>query len=193
MRTSRQFLYANERIMEGTLDQDAGAEIRDGAKVLATIGVPPEELWPYTMDNLFLEPSEEAYKAAVQIETKTYLTVDQTEEEMKLCINEGFPFVFGVTLYEPFESDEVAATGVVPMPKPRDKVVGGHAITCVGYDDAHKAFKVLNSWGVDWGDKGYCYFPYAYLTNPELCNDLWTIRMVEPPDPNRKWIIPTVT
>ena len=187
---SRLFVYANERIMEGTLNEDAGAQIRDGAKVLATMGIPDESAWPYTAENLLKKPSEEAYKEAVQDEVKTYLTVDQTLEEMKLCINEGYPFVFGVTIFAPFEGEEVARTGIVPMPKDTDEIVGGHAITCVGYDDDKRMFKVLNSWSSNWGDNGYCYFPYDYLTNPKLCSDLWTIRSIAPTDPNRTWVVP---
>lgn len=191
---SRMFVYANERILEKCLNEDSGAIIRDGAKVLSTMGVPDESIWPYTKFNLFLEPSQDAYKQAVQDEVSTYLTVDQTLEEMKLCLTEEFPFVFGVTLFEAFESAEVAKTGLVPMPSQTDKVIGGHAILCVGFDDNRYGgtFEVLNSWGNSWGDKGHCYFPYSYLTNPYYCSDLWTIRSVAPTDPNRQWVIPTV-
>lgn len=189
---SRLFIYYNERLMEGTVDQDSGAQIRDGAKVLATMGVPDESLWPYVDSNLYLEPTQPAYQSAVQDETRVYLTVDQTLDEMKLCLHEGFPFVFGATLFPAFESDTVAITGMVPMPDINDQSIGGHAITCVGYDDTKQTFIVLNSWGPNWGDHGYCYFPYAYITNLDLCTDLWTIRSIAPTDPNRTWVIPPV-
>ena len=109
-----------------------------------------------------------------------------------MCIHEGYPFAFGVTLFEEFESDEVARTGIVSMPTSTSKPIGGHAILCVGYNDTKKTFKVLNSWSDRWGDKGYCYFPYDYLTNPDLCNDLWTIRSIAPTDPTRQWVVPQI-
>ena len=189
---SRMFIYYNERLMEGDVDQDGGAELRDGAKVLATIGAPDETLWPYVDANLYLEPTETVYKSAVQDESRVYLAVEQTLNEMKLCLYEGFPFVFGATLFPEFESDTVAQTGQVPMPTGNDQSIGGHAILAVGYDDSKQVFTVLNSWGPNWGDHGYCYFPYEYLTNSYLCSDLWTIRSIAPTDPNRTWVIPPV-
>ena len=189
---SRLFIYYNERLMEGTVDQDSGAQLRDGAKVLATVGAPDESLWDYQDSNLYLEPKASAYENAVQDESQVYLAVDQTLNDMKLCLHEGFPFVFGVTLWPEFESDAVAQTGIVPMPNTNSNSIGGHAILCVGYNNATSMFTVLNSWGPNWGDHGYCYFPYAYLTNPDLCTDLWTIRTVAPVDPRRTWVVPPV-
>lgn len=191
-RLSRLFIYYNERLLEGTVDQDAGAELRDGAKVLATMGVPNEADWEYLDSNLYLEPPVKAFEDGVQDVSKVYLKVVQTLNEMKLCLHEGFPFVFGVTLWPEFEGDDVAKTGMVPMPNTNEQPIGGHAIICVGYDNSKQVWIVLNSWGDQWGDHGYCYFPYAYLTNPDLCTDLWTIRSIEPTDPNRKWIRPAV-
>ncbi len=64
------------------------------------------------------------------------------------------------------------------MPKKKEKVLGGHAVMAVGYDDNREAVIVRNSWGKEWGDKGYFYMPYAYITNSHLCDDFWTIRIV---------------
>ena len=91
---------------------------------------------------------------------------------------EGYPFVFGFTVYESFESEEVARTGEVAMPGPGEKAIGGHAVLAMGYDDAHRRFLVRNSWGTDWGEKGHFTMPYAYLTDSNLSDDFWTIRLV---------------
>ena len=80
---------------------------------------------------------------------------------MKGCLAEGFPFVFGITVYESMMSDAVAQTGIVPMPTTQEKVLGGHAILAVGFDDKTQRFKFRNSWGTTWGDDGYGYLPYA--------------------------------
>ena len=190
---SRLFIYFNERLVEGTINEDCGAQLRDGAKVIARYGVPDESLWQYIDSNLYVEPTQDAYKAAIQDEVLHYLAVNQSLNEMKLCLHEGFPFVFGATLFPEFESDQVAATGIVPMPTGNNQPIGGHAIIAVGYDDKTQLFTVLNSWGNQWGDHGYCYFPYDYLTNLELCTDLWTIRTIAPTDADRKWIVPTIS
>jgi len=92
---------------------------------------------------------------------------------------EGYPFVFGFTVYESFESPEVAKTGIVPMPNPNtEQQVGGHAVVAVGYDDSQQRFIVRNSWGAAWGLAGYCTMPYAYLTDHQYSSDFWTIRGV---------------
>ena len=98
---------------------------------------------------------------------------------MKGCLASKFPFVFGFTAYESFESPKVAKTGILGMPASDEKVVGGHAVMAVGYDDATRMFIVRNSWGSSWGQKGYYRMPYAYLTDSNLASDFWTIRSVE--------------
>ena len=98
---------------------------------------------------------------------------------MKGCLASGYPFVFGFTVYESFESSEVARTGDVPMPSAEEPVVGGHAVLAVGYDDEDAVFICRNSWGPAWGDAGYFYMPYAYLLDDNLSDDFWTIRVVE--------------
>jgi C1A family cysteine protease len=95
---------------------------------------------------------------------------------MRSCLAEGFPFVFGFTVYASFESAKVANTGVVPMPVLAEKVLGGHAVLAVGYNDKQKRFLVRNSWGTGWGMSGYFTIPYAYLTDSNLADDMWTIR-----------------
>ena len=102
---------------------------------------------------------------------------------MKGCLAEGYPFVFGFTVYDAFESDEVAKSGKLNLPKKTEQCVGGHAVLAVGYDDAAKRFIVRNSWGADWGMGGYFTMPYEYAFGGHgraaLASDFWTIRDME--------------
>jgi C1A family cysteine protease len=82
-------------------------------------------------------------------------------------------------VYDSFETPEVAQTGIVPMPKDTERMLGGHAVMAVGYDEKKQYFFVRNSWGEAWGDRGYFYMPYAYLQNKYLSSDFWTIRDME--------------
>jgi C1A family cysteine protease len=96
---------------------------------------------------------------------------------MKSCLAEGYPFVFGFTVYESFESEEVAKTGKMIMPKKGEAQVGGHAVIAVGYSGSR--FIVRNSWGTSWGMAGYFTMPFDYLLDENLSDDFWTIRLVE--------------
>jgi C1A family cysteine protease len=178
---SRLFIYYNERAMEGTVNQDSGARIRDGIKSVVKLGVPPETEWSYSTDMSLVtkKPPAPAYTDALKNKVIAYHRVVQNISQMKGCLAEGYPFVFGFVVYESFESDTVAKTGVVPMPNPNaEQQVGGHAVVVVGYDDAQQRFIVRNSWGTGWGMSGYCTMPYAYLTDHQYSSDFWTIRGV---------------
>jgi C1A family cysteine protease len=183
---SRLFIYWNERKLEGTVDSDSGAQIRDGMKVVAKVGVCPSASrprghadWPYEPRRLRDEPPEACFAVARENQITAYQRLRQELSQMKGCLAEGYPFVFGFTAYGAFESDRVARSGALDLPAAREKVVGGHAVMAVGYDDATQRFLVRNSWGDDWGKKGYFTMPYAYLTDPQLAADFWTIRQTE--------------
>lgn len=176
---SRLFLYYNERALQNTVNSDSGAFIRDGIKTLNVNGICPEKEWPYDTNKFAQKPPQKCYTDALKCTIKSYQRLNNTNlSQLQSCLSEGFPFVFGFTVYESFESQQVAKTGMVPMPSPKEKVVGGHAVMAVGYDDSKQAAIVRNSWGKDWGVKGYFYMPYGYITSSHLCDDFWTIRIV---------------
>jgi C1A family cysteine protease len=172
---SRLFIYYNERVIEGTVDQDSGAFIRDGIKSLAKQGACSESDWPYKIATFRKKPSASCYRTAKKHRIFSYHRIN-TVDEMRSCLAEGFPFVFGFTVYDSFESHEVAKSGVVNLPAAKEKVVGGHAVMGAGYNDSKKRFLIRNSWGTDWGKKGYFTMPYAYLADRNLSDDFWTIR-----------------
>jgi C1A family cysteine protease len=175
---SRLFIYYNERVIEGTVGSDSGAQLRDGVKAAAKLGVCPETEWPYDINKFIDKPPPQAFSDARHDLASNYLRIPQVLSQMKGCLAAGYPFVFGFTVYQSFESPAVATSGMVPMPKPAEKVLGGHAVCAVGYDDSQQAFIVRNSWGPKWGKKGYCFMPYTYLTDAQLASDFWTLRRI---------------
>jgi C1A family cysteine protease len=175
---SRLFVYYNERVIEHSVNQDSGAMLRDGIKTLAKQGVCTEARWPYLISQFTKKPTPTCYKEALNRQIISYQRL-ATTDEMRACLADKFPFVFGFSVYESFESQEVAKTGVVPMPKVGEKQLGGHAVLAVGYDDAKKQFIVRNSWGPKWGIAGYFMMPYKYLASRNLSDDFWTVRAGE--------------
>ena len=176
---SRLFIYYNERAIEHTVQSDSGAMIRDGIKSLVKQGVCSEKKWPYVIAKFAAKPPAACYTEAQQHQATAYARL-QTVDEMRTCLAEGYPFVFGITVYESFESQQVAKSGVVPMPsRTREKMLGGHAVLAVGYSDAQQRFLVRNSWGTNWGMRGYFTLPYAYVGDRNLSDDFWTIRRQE--------------
>jgi hypothetical protein len=180
---SHLFIYYWERYLEGGLEaiaQDNGAYIRDGLKVLAKLGVPPESFWPYLPERFAEAPPVVAMVAARQHQVLAYRRLmDGNLHTMKACLAEGFPFTFGFTVYESFESSAVSQSGRVPMPGNNEQAIGGHCVAVTGYDDAQQLVTFANSWGTEWGDQGYGYMPYAYIGNRDLATDFWTVRVVE--------------
>jgi C1A family cysteine protease len=188
---SRLFIYYNERKIEGTVDQDSGAMIRDGIKTVAKQGVCPETEWPYEAipadanghfppgSREATKPTDACYQDALKNRVTTYQRVITTLDQLRGCLAAGYPFVFGFTVYESFESQQVASSGEAPMPKAGEKQLGGHAVLAVGYDEDQQRFIVRNSWGPGWGMKGYFTLPYPYLLQDTLSSDFWTIRSVQ--------------
>jgi len=175
---SRLFIYYNERAMEGTIASDSGAQIRDGIKSVAKQGVCPEPMWPYDITKFKTKPAKPCYVEALKHKVTLYQRLVPTLNQLKGCLASGYPFVFGFTVYDSFESAAVAKSGHAPMPAPGEASIGGHAVMGVGYDESNHWFIVRNSWGAGWGMKGYFTLPYSYVTDANLADDFWTIRLI---------------
>lgn len=172
---SRLAIYYNERKMEGDVSQDGGAAIRDGIKTLKVDGAGPESLWPYNIAKFAEVPPAKYVKEALKFEALSYARVVNSVTAKQQVLAAGRPFVFGFTVYQSFESAQVARTGILPMPEPGEQQVGGHAVVANGYKTIgnHLYWRVRNSWGATWGDRGHFWMPYQYSMS-----DLWVINKV---------------
>jgi C1A family cysteine protease len=175
---SRLFIYYNERAYKGKTNKDSGASIRYGIKSVSKIGVCPEALWEYDITKFTEKPPEKCYADAKWHHVVKYKRVIQTLKQLKQCLLEGFPFIFGFIVYESFESYEVTKTGIMPIPEEDEQILGGHAVMACGFSDEKEAVLVRNSWGKNWGISGYFWMPYGFIINPEYCADFWTILRV---------------
>lgn len=169
---SKLFIYYNARIDK---TKDTGASIRNALKGIAKYGIAIESKWPF--DNLMRfnkEPPKEVYASALKIKFNYYKII--TLNDMRNCIKDRVPFVFNMVRFSNFNN---LINGVMSMPTHLDKPIGRHAMVCVGYNDNTKRFIVQNSMGSGWGNKGFLEIPYSYLTEPKLCTDMWTARLIK--------------
>lgn len=176
---SRLFLHYNARAIAGTQNQNKGAQIRDAMKSVAKQGICRESLWPYRAYRYASQPPQPAYEQALAYQSIVYQRLRHELEELKICLAQGFPIVFGLTVYSAFDSVQMTSRGVLHLPKKDEEKVGGHAVLLVGYKDASQRFIVMNSWGKTWGQQGYFTLPYDYVLDPKLARDFWTLRAVE--------------
>jgi C1A family cysteine protease len=175
---SRLFIYYNERVILNTVLSDSGAFIRDGIKTLNYDGVCMETDWPYLITKFTKKPPAELYQEALKNQVLQYLRLNNERLSLlKSCLSEGYPFVFGFTVFESFW--KVGSNGIIPLPKDRERRIGGHAVMAVGYNDLKKHFIIRNSWGNGWGKNGYGFMPYNYIADTDRADDFWTIRLVE--------------
>lgn len=180
---SRLFVYYNQRLWDDCVRDDAGAAIAVGVRVLARLGVPTEKSWPYDRNLFAVQPPEDVYREASRLRATDWWSVGLDPRAVRGCLAAGFPIVFGTRCTESFM--HAPANGVVPMPGAGESANwrhGRHALLLVGYDDARQLFVVRNSWGEDWGDRGYGYMPYAWVLHPEWTHSCWAIRLTERAD-----------
>ncbi len=169
-------LYYDSRELEGTAKVDGGATLRDAIKCTRNSGVAHEFLWPYNPGRVLTRPPLSVYADAEKFEAITYQRVTVNATHVKVALATGYPVLIGLTLYESFQSAEVARTGIVPMPDlDQESVAGGHAILAYGYGDHPGHFTIRNSWGVQWGNKGDCYIPEDYVGSTKYGADFWRI------------------
>jgi len=177
---SRLFVYYNAREIEDCVDEDSGCMIVNAILGIQEKGACSEETWPYDIENFDEEPSEEAFGEAANFLVEDTMSVDVNLNEWKQALADGHPIIFGLKLFESFDSQR--KPGLVPSPSKKEsarETHSGHAMLCVGYSDKDKVFIVRNSWGESWGDEGYCYIPYDYLMNEKYNDgDTWVIKQL---------------
>jgi C1A family cysteine protease len=173
---SRLFIYYNERAIEGTVSEDAGAEIRDGITTLTKWGVCSEAEWPYQPAHFRSKPAAQCYADAKKNVIESYQRVPQTKDSFQAALFNKRPVIIGFTCYESLENDAVERTGDVPLPGDNEKAIGGHCVLASGYR-ADGKIRFRNSWGTTWGDGGYGTLPWDYVLDPNLASDFWFIEV----------------
>jgi C1A family cysteine protease len=170
---SRLFAYYNGRKIENCIDIDDGAEVRDVLKSVKKWGICDERLYSYNIGYFNVHPSNEAYLDAMRNKIKVYARVNQNMTDIKMSLTSGLPVIIGFTCYSSF--DEVGHTGILTMPQRNEKMLGGHCCIIMGFDDSTQMLLIQNSYGSEWGNKGFFLMPYKYAINKGLADDFWVI------------------
>lgn len=174
---SRLFIYYFERYLEGTVDYDSGAMVRDALKVLHTYGAPPETEWPYKISRYRTAPTVKVDADALAHKVTRYLRVSRPHVQSVLA--RKLPVIFGFTVYESFETN-IGASGVMPYPHIGEQILGGHCVMAIGYKQINGELHYIcrNSWGPDWGDAGHFYMPARVILNSRMSSDFWAAEVV---------------
>lgn len=177
---SERYLYYNARIealkRQGKNEAnlvDNGTSFFDAIKSLQLDGICREVLCEYSSENgIDLKPTDDAYKDGRTRLITEAMNVKMTESDIKSALSEGCPVAVAVRLFDSFAN---MSHGFVPLPDDdeiraveNENIDSSHAMVICGYSDENKVFVVRNSWGTSFGDKGYCYIPYSYITNEHL-------------------------
>jgi C1A family cysteine protease len=171
---SRLFLYAICRSLDDTpLNQDNGTTIRTACASLLNYGSCQESLYPYIISNYVNLPPLNTFYNSKRFKKFTYTFINPDVTSLKNCLKTyNVPIIFGFIVYSSFMSNSVSNSGNVPIPnKKTERIEGGHCMNIVGYNDSNQTFICANSWGTNWGNKGYCNIPYNYLLDPTLASD----------------------
>lgn len=192
-RKSRAFNYYCAGSREGDTSDDG----RDPFYTFLSLhldGLCDETYWSYTPDHILGHPTLASYTAAAHRHALAYYTVTADVADVKSALASGFSVAIGILVYESFEGQQAASTGVVPLPGPNDRMLGGHMLAIVGYSDVQHGncppghLIVRNSWGDGFGDAGHVYLPYSYLTTQmggqPLTMDLIALEVVTGPAPH---------
>jgi len=184
---SRLFIYYNERSIEGSIANDAGAYLRDGIKSINKVGVCPETEWTYDDTPALYDggpfpagakpakrPPTSAYNDAKHYELVSYQRLVPSLAQLKGTLASGFPFVFGFSVFDNIYDAHGRPKTHIPVPD-GSPMIGGHAVMAVGYSDARHEFTIRNSWGTGLGVNGYFFMPYSYVVSPNA-SDFWVIR-----------------
>jgi C1A family cysteine protease len=174
---SRLFIYYNARDLDGTTSLDVGTTIHSGVKGASLFGACPEALWPYDVNKFALKAPATCYSDAekCRVADAKVMWVRHTLSDLRSALAAGYPLICGIAVYASFETPETMGSGVVKLPAKGETLLGGHAILIVGYDNAKQQFIFRNSWGPEWGDKGYGYLPYQYLLDPSMADEFCTV------------------
>lgn len=175
---SKLFLYYVTRSLEGTVDVDSGATIRNTIKAANEFGVATESFWPYVESKFKVKPPDMAFEIASHHQALEYKRVKQRLDDIRECLYEENLISFGIAVYDGLY-EVTAKKPHLEMPNFNNAMLGGHALVLCGYDDSNQHFIVRNSWSKSFGLEGYFYIPYNYVLDSQLSMDLWTISLVE--------------
>jgi C1A family cysteine protease len=174
---SRLFVYYNARLLDNSTNEDVGAYVRDGIKAVEKYGVCSEQVWPYLINKFSEAPSIDSYEDARRRTIKKYYRLENTKDIID-ALNADCPVVTSMNVYDSFDKLEESKDYILPMPSISENLIGGHAVTFVGYDLPKKLFLTRNSFGEDWCMNGYFWVPFDYAEKDFMDSWVFDIQLI---------------
>jgi hypothetical protein len=143
--------------------RDGGSHFVDALNILSSQGAATMEDCPYNEMDCFTRPTSTQVSAASKYKINYWRRVNIADvTEIKAQLNAGYPVMIGARIDQGMRDNGRNRTSTYVWNHSQGTVLGGHAMVIVGYDDEMAAFKVMNSWGTEWGNSGYFWISYAY-------------------------------
>jgi hypothetical protein len=101
------------------------------------------------------------------------LSVISSWENLLLCLMEGFTVMVGASVYESFYGAEIS--GIVPMPKPGEALLGGQIVNIISFDQDKDLAEVIGNQGKQCGQRGIFTYRGSHLRNLQICRDFFTL------------------
>ncbi|HEX8068738.1 MAG TPA: C1 family peptidase [Pyrinomonadaceae bacterium] len=141
-----------------TFIEDEGTSLKAALDIARKYGSVPDSVLPFKTGKLYPDPAKTFYALAAKYKIASYFNLGNQLGNWRTWLATKGPILTRLNVDATWDN-ATATQGKLELYQPQTQR-GGHAVALVGYTP--NSFIVRNSWGTNWGDKGYAYASWAY-------------------------------
>ena len=182
-------LYHHCKQLDGAPDED-GTYPRLAFNVLRNRGVAKESSWPFTESMRPVPDLAALAREASFQKIRGHARLRNTRDMVQNLLLNG-PFTASFPIHDGFYTDKCLTTGIVDIKIPLNGNEGLHLVAVDGYHLPSRMFRIANSWGTEYGDRGYNWIARDWVE--AHCQDAWAMTDDETVDAGIKIEVPVLT